>query len=120
MANNTPPTPPNSSINEHQPGEYIENFHNFTRETNFDMVSGLVRDPASTTAKRLTYSAQLHPLSDSVYQVRKLNSYIYLYIHLHAEKKIKHFFFLNKSRWCVIGFTGHKKWNKVSTTITSV
>ena len=97
MANNTPPTPPNSSISEHQPGEYIENFHNFTRDTNFDMVSCLVRDPASTTAKRLTYSAQLYPQSDSIYQVRKLNShiclYIYICIHPHAEKKIKHFFF---------------------------
>ena len=70
MANNNgPPTPPNSAVSSQQPGEYVENFHNFTRDTNFDMVSSLNRDPASTTAQRLTYSNQLHPLCDSIYQV---------------------------------------------------
>ena len=80
MANNDgPPTPPNSSFLSQQPGEYIENFHNFTRETNFDLASSLQRDPASTTSRRLTYSNQAHPLSDAIYQVSEKH-HLYKYI----------------------------------------
>ena len=70
---NIPPTPSNhpnmNNYGKHQ--DFVENFHPYSPAKNFDLSASLIRDPPmQSPPRRLTYATQLHPLDDSVYQVR--------------------------------------------------
>lgn len=60
---------PNRSNNHGNQQEFIENFHNYSWASYFDHHSGLIRDEYENPPPRLTYSSQLFPMQDSIYQV---------------------------------------------------
>lgn len=66
--------PNHYSMNDQKPENYIENFHPYTREGNFDLHAGLLREQPSTLARRLSYCSQLYPNQDSIYQVLIMKS----------------------------------------------